>query len=250
MLLESPNDGAQAGCAGAWALFAGTAGAPQPQWIDPDSGYLPPDFGRSALWLWAGRLSPAVPLAEFASLAGLNAAETERLAAFRHDKHRFAYAAAHGALRLALAGILRCAPADVRFRAGRHGKPALCPETHGRADGLQFSISHTDGLSALAVARRPVGIDVETMRWKDDLMDIARGHFAADQAEELESCAAADRGRLFFRRWTLGEALIKATGMGLRQKLDGFAFTSALPPRLARLEPQWGPADHWHFGTF
>ncbi|WP_410053198.1 4'-phosphopantetheinyl transferase superfamily protein [Bradyrhizobium sp. SZCCHNR1015] len=64
-------------------------------------------------------------------------------------------------------------------------------------------------------------------------------------------CAAlsgARRTRLFFRYWTISEAIIKATGTGLNQSLKGFALTPDGPPSLIRLESDFGRPEHWCLG--
>ena len=76
----------------------------------------------------------------------------------------------------------------------------------------------------------------------------AQAPHSALQLTCLLSASGERRTRLFFRYWTLGESLIKATGMGLHQDLKGFAFTPDGPPSLIRLESNSGPLGHWHFG--
>jgi len=251
LLFESrPLRAVKEGFAAAWAISNGVRDAPRPSWISPEDPVAPADLELNDLFLWIGTIAPAVPLAAFTSKAGFDPTELEKLDALRREEDRAAYAAAHGALRLVLARFLHCEPGDVRFRQAPYGKPALCSETHSHAQDIHFSISHAAGLAALTLARFSVGVDIEATRWSDDLLDVARRNFAAEQLADLKACIGADRTRLFFRQWTLGEALIKATGMGLHQRLDGFAFTPEGVPRLVRLEPRWGRMEHWHFGLF
>ncbi len=235
---------------GAWAFWGGTTSAPRSYWIGPDHSTAPTHLGATDLLVWAGTVKPEVSLADLAALAGLDATELARLGALKREAGRAAYAAVHAALRFFLSRLLGCPPGALRFRVGRHGKPALCPESIGPAGDVHFNVSHTGRLGALALARVPVGIDIEEHRWSEDLMDVARMTFGPEQVADLEACVADERVGLFFRQWTLGEALIKATGMGLHQGIDGFAFTPHGPPRLCKLEPRWGPPDHWHFGLF
>lgn len=238
------------GYAGAWAVRSGMRAPPTPVWIDPeDPGPLPaPTEGQ--VYLWAGRAAPGVSPETLGTAAGLDGAERTALSALKRKENAEAYAAAHGALRLILARVLQRPASDMRYVTGPAGKPALCPETHEDALGLHFNIAHSGELAAVAFAVFPVGIDVELMRWHDDLMGVARNSFAPEHVADLEGRAGDARTALFFRQWTLGEALIKATGMGLGQRIDGFAFTpTGLPPRLVHLEPASGRPDEWHFGV-
>jgi 4'-phosphopantetheinyl transferase len=43
--------------------------------------------------------------------------------------------------------------------------------------------------------------------------------------EMMRQAASDQRGLLFAKLWTLKEALVKATGEGLRRSLDDFSFT-------------------------
>ena len=113
---------------------------------------------------------------------------------------------------------------------------------------MQFNISHTRGCVAIAIAGRPIGIDVEQRRTLWDLMSIARSAFPPEGHEALAVCSDPTRRRtLFYRFWTLGEAFIKATGEGLAQDLASFAFTSEGAPALIRVSADWAPVERWRF---
>jgi len=104
--------------------------------------------------------------------------ERTRAAKFRFEADRWAFAAAHAGLRALLGPMVLCAPHALRFAAGVNGKPYL--DHTGRCAAVQFSISHTRGCVAVAVAGRAVGIDVEGRRPIPDLMAVARTAFAPE----------------------------------------------------------------------
>src|SRR5262249_2401670 len=146
-----------------------------------------------------------------------------------------AYAAAHGALRLILGNMLKRTPGVLQFGKGRHGKPFLCSPSGVPCEQIQFSISHSADLAAVGFSRQAIGIDIEKVVWSEDLLDVARSNFAEEQFTDLVSVSGEQRKQLFFRYWTLGEAFIKATGLGVSQGLNSFAFTVDGQPRLTRV---------------
>lgn len=236
------------GFALAWALKGRGSSQPRVSFIENPLApglRLPQD---DTVICWIGTLASATDLAALAGRAGLDASERTRMAAFRLREDAVAYAAAHGALRLVLGSMLACAPVALEFRVDEYGKPLLRSSPGLRDEALRFSISHSSDLAAVAVSRHAVGIDIEKMAWSEDLLDVARSSFAEEQLACLFAASGEHRKKLFFRYWTLGEALIKATGMGLNQNLKGFAFTSDGPPRLTRLESGLGQPELWHFG--
>ncbi|MCC7253654.1 4'-phosphopantetheinyl transferase superfamily protein [Hyphomicrobium sp.] len=241
------GSGLPPGFALAWALNGRGNSQPRVSFIENPLAAglrLPQD---DAIICWIGTLASATDLTVLAGRAGLDESERTRMAAFRLREDAVAYAAAHGALRLVLGSMLACVPEALEFGVGEYGKPLLLSPGL-RDEPLQFSISHSSDVAAIAISRHAVGIDIEKRAWREDLLDVARSSFAEEQLASFFAASGERRAKLFFRYWTLGEALIKATGMGLHQNLKGFAFTSDGPPRLTRLEPGLGQPEHWHFG--
>jgi 4'-phosphopantetheinyl transferase len=172
--------------------------------------------------------------------------EQGRAVSFRFEADRWAFAAAHAGLRALLGSMLACAPHTLRFAAGANGKPYL--DHNGPYAAVQFSLSHTRGCVAVAVARCTVGVDVERARAIPDLMAVARTAFAPEGRAALAArSGSAARTALFYRYWTLGEAFIKATGEGIAQDLTSFAFTEEGAPALSRVSTVWGPVGRWRF---
>ena len=74
---------------------------------------------------------------------------------------------------------------------------------------LFFSISHTDGLTVIALGDCEVGIDAEKVR-KADLRITRR--FLKSEADYI---TAADSEKRFFEVWTKKEAFLKYKGTGI-----------------------------------
>src|SRR5262245_49215143 len=98
--------------------------------------------------------SPLVALFEQVA----DAREKSRAVRFVRDVDRLSYRVSHAALRLVLSKCCGREPAELRFRDGERGKPALDP-----VGGIHFNLSHTTGLTVIAVSTSiEVGVDVES----------------------------------------------------------------------------------------
>jgi 4'-phosphopantetheinyl transferase len=96
------------------------------------------------------------------------------------------------------------------------GKPLLTFRD-GRPQPLHVSVAHAGGLALAAVCEHgPIGVDVEHVDTRRNLTAIARRFFAAEESAQLEACASDERSLLFHQWWTRKEAVLKATGHGLR----------------------------------
>jgi len=99
----------------------------------------------------------------------------------------------------------------LEFAHGPHGKPYLRD-----APQLQFNLSHSGGVSLVAVALDvEVGVDVERLRPMPDCLAVAERFLAPEDAAALREAPAVEREREFFVRWTRAEAMWKARGIGL-----------------------------------
>lgn len=76
-----------------------------------------------------------------------------------------------------------------------------------------FSISRCFPFVAFALARKPVGVDLELVRRDDELIDaVARSLSTAEQSEIGKS---SFRAGCFCRIWSRKEALAKRAGTGI-----------------------------------
>jgi 4'-phosphopantetheinyl transferase len=114
------------------------------------------------------------------------------------------------ALREVLAAYLESSPEAIRIVAGAHGKPELAN------DALRFNLSHSGELALVAVARdRNVGVDVERIDARRDVLALAERALGADGAAAVRAAPPADRVAVFHRGWTRREAVAKCAGTGL-----------------------------------
>lgn len=141
-------------------------------------------------------LAPAAALPE----AQLNAADSARLATFGHHRRRAEFIAGRALLQ-------------------RHGVNALHYDADGKpwsADGRPFSLSHSRGWLALALADSggALGVDLEWPKPGRDLGALSARCLQVDD-EAWQQADANARTQLFYLAWVVREAVAKADGRGL-----------------------------------
>lgn len=180
-----------------------------------------------AVW-WA---SPVANAAEF--LALLTPSETERHGAYRQELDRRRFLTGRVLAKTLVGDRLGIAPGAVEFDAtcadcGRHHGPPRLP-----GSPVRFSISHSGDRVGIALTEgTPVGLDVETAgrRADDSLIDYA---LSPEERRTVHALPEDQRADAFFTYWTRKEAVMKATGRGLRIPLR--SITLAPPDELAGL---------------
>lgn len=116
------------------------------------------------------------------------------------------------ALRRVLSAYLGEDPERIELRPGRGGKPELASPRHP----LRFNLSHSGGLTLIAVALgREVGVDVEETGRARDFQRLARRWLGAGAAASVEAAPPARRAAAFYAAWTRHEAAGKCLGAGL-----------------------------------
>lgn len=139
--------------------------------------------------------------------AVLDDGERARYRAIRDPGDRDRYAVTHGAARLMLAGMLAVGADRIRWRRGRWGKPEL-----DRLPGAPcVSLSHSGDIALVAVATRPVGVDVELVRTRWDTRP-PMFEFPRCDVSAVRRCRSQDRGAVFTQLITRKEACVKAAG--------------------------------------
>ncbi len=184
----------------------------------------------------------------------LDPLEQDRYHAYRQEIDRRRFLTGRVLAKTVVGEFLGRPPEAMKFDATCED----CGKPHGRPRiaGARFSISHSGDRIGLAVTTdTPVGLDVETTgRGADDSL-ISYSLNETEQAD-LAGLAGEERVQAFFRYWTRKEALMKATGRGLKIPLTSMTLSgpgeparlvasadAALRPettRLADLEPGEG----------
>ncbi|WP_442874529.1 4'-phosphopantetheinyl transferase family protein [Amycolatopsis sp. NBC_00438] len=170
----------------------------------------------------------------------LDDVEQDRFGAYRQDADKRRFLTGRVLAKTVTAERLGVPLESVKFDATCDdcGKPHGRPRIPG-AD-LTLSISHSGDLIGLAATPAvPVGLDVETANRKADegLIEYA---LSPAEAEHLTGLSGEEKARAFFVYWTRKEAVMKATGKGLKIPLQSITFSRYDEP--ARLITSGDPA--------
>lgn len=135
-----------------------------------------------------------------------------------------------------LAEHLLCGSEALSFAKHEHGKPFLS------SHALHFNHSHSRHYYALAVSERvrDIGIDVEELDRKVRFEAFAQHAF---HAEEYQIWQQRQDKEYWFKVWTTKEAILKASGLGIR--LDLNSLNTQVHP-----EQNGGMCTHSMIGTF
>lgn len=170
--------------------------------------------GECVVW-WAD--PSAVPAGR---LELLDAGERERYAELRRPEDRARLLTGAAVLRTVVGRELGIDPVDVHVRRDcpdcprPHGKPTL-PGT-----GLECTVAHAGDRVAVALSAGPaIGVDVEPVPPPGRLDAALVRVLAPAESARLAGLKPAARTTALVELWTAKEAVVKATGAGLRTDL-------------------------------
>jgi len=177
----------------------------------------------------------------------LSVSEKQRAHAFGNADKMATFICARAMLRRVLASYLHCGPSDIVLDETPRGKPILGTLHNPK---LSFNLSHSAGQIAVAITKiGDLGIDIEAEHNRGRHAQLIDRFFADEEKAMWHALPLPDQKRGFFQLWTLKEAVIKATGLGLGQRLDSFCVDwQSAPPQLL-----WDDRDDnslWHLESF
>jgi 4'-phosphopantetheinyl transferase len=173
--------------------------------------------------------------ARAAALASLPADERTRILRYRRPED--ADASLLGWLLLARLGE------GARFVRSARGRPVA-------ERGRDANVSHSGELvAAAATTRGLVGVDVEAVRTVRE--GVAERCFTDDERAWIARARPAGQAARFFRLWTLKEAYVKATGVGIAADLQAISFEIRSPhSATVSVAGERGEARRWHFRSW
>lgn len=157
----------------------------------------------------------------------LSVAELGRALRFGSPQSLIYYLAAHAWLRRRLADYLDCAPADIRFENGEHGKPALVVPT----TDLSFNLAYSGWSGVLAIGfRNDLGVDIETCIGADVSNETIDRVMTSRERDIV--IRSIDRERAYLGFWVRKEALAKARGIAVDRSIELTDVSGLAPVRV------------------
>ena len=183
---------------------------------------------------------------EASSLLWLNEEEQMRCRQYPLPGPRRRFALCRAALRAILCRQLGCSNERLSFGSSDHGKPFALVDEEPAAISFNLSHSGKHGLIAL-VPRGRLGVDVEECVPRRDFDELSEAVFGPHEQSALACVRGRDRVQLFFRLWTIKEALVKALGLGFTFDVSQFEVPQALhQERMSMFRFPQLPEVHWH----
>ncbi len=142
----------------------------------------------------------------------LSPAELRKSSKFRFPKDRMIYLSGRGLLRKLCGEMLHTPGADLVIKEGQYGKPYL----EGFETKMPFNLSNSGNMISIAFefTQREVGLDIEVIDKDFNYWEMAGYYFSKKE------CSMVFSHRDFYRFWTMKEALLKVTGVGLIDDLN------------------------------
>jgi len=90
---------------------------------------------------------------------------------------------------------------------------------------VEFNVSHSEQLIVWAIASgRALGVDVEHIPRLETVSNDPHAFLSMEEAHVVAAMASVDRLRRLSEYWTLKEAFVKATGVGMRSDVRRLTF--------------------------
>lgn len=137
-------------------------------------------------------------------------------------------------------------PKSITFKKHDNGKLYL------DNNPLYFNITHSGDYIAFAISTATdIGLDIEhPERRSNNLLDIAERYFTTEEFTALKNANNESQTQLFFKIWTLKEAVLKATGLGIAAGLDSIDVLHKPTPcvQYCEINQRSYPLaiDYWH----
>lgn len=211
------------------------------EWIEsePDGHEIGPD----EVHLWRFPLAAA---REPDAASALSREERARAAGMQSITARHSFVASQSALRALLSAYTGTPSHALEFCRAVHGKPLLASP----ASPLEFNVSHSGDWGVIALARGPVGVDVEQVRPGRHSPALEKRFLTEGERALLRRRAEADGEAAFFVVWCRKEAYLKATGFGLAAPFSRIDSSAARLPELDEGGAPLAGATPWAVAEF
>jgi 4'-phosphopantetheinyl transferase len=173
-----------------------------------------PVLENDSLHIWSVRYSDLRSDFSFVS-EFLSKRERDKSSRFSDPADSRRYVLRHGMMRYILGEYTGSEPELLPLVEDMNGKPGLDPKSEFRE--FSFSLSHTNQIVSLGVMKNyRIGIDIVKTDPGYPIYEICDYLFTSAEKEFMRGIEPAQRNQMFFRIWALKEAIVKATGEGIR----------------------------------
>ena len=180
------------------------------------------------------------------ALALLDQEERRRWDRFLVARARRQFSLCRAALRINLCERLGCRNDELSFGYLEHGKPFA--KVNGTPSTVSFNVSHSGMHGLIAFAEHDgLGVDLEERAPDRDFDGIGSSVYGPTERQALTAATGSRKVELFYRLWSLKEALIKALGTGFSLNPSRFEIPSAMfgGARSSVFRFPDAPSDNW-----
>ncbi len=143
----------------------------------------------------------------------LDESERHRWDRFVVQRAKRQFSLCRAALRIHLCERLGCQNHELSFGYLEHGKPFA--QVNGAPSPVSFNVSHSGSHGLIAFAEHDgLGIDLEERAPGRNFDGIGSSVYGPAEQRALTAAEGREKADLFYRLWSLKEALIKALGTG------------------------------------
>ncbi|MFP2994594.1 4'-phosphopantetheinyl transferase superfamily protein [Spongiivirga sp. MCCC 1A20706] len=144
--------------------------------------------------------------------------EINKANSYYHVKDSEHYVICRGLLKIYLARFLNTPSSRIRISYLENGKPYL--KNHNK---INFNVSHSKEVAILAFSDVKIGVDVEFIDNEFTFEEILNTVFSAEETNVI--LKSKNSTKTFYNLWTRKEAIIKATGNGIDDRLPAIPVT-------------------------
>ena len=145
--------------------------------------------------------------------------DKERLQAIQTENKREISIKRHVILLQILSYYLNKDISEINLEYNEYGKPYL------ELTEIKFNISNSYNFLLVGITMgNELGVDIEKFRSNVEFDKLVERYFTKNEKDFFTTLSETKKEVFFFDLWTMKEAILKATGLGMRLPLNSFEF--------------------------
>ncbi len=161
----------------------------------------------SNLQLWTARVGDNSLKIEQDTIQLLSPSERQRLDALKTNNKKREFLLSRALMRQALSQLFDIPPSGWKFVF----RPDSTPIISNLPNTTFVSLSHSNGLIVFATSIFPIGVDIELIKEKENILTLAEAFMSDKEINALKSDAQEEQCKNFYRIWCAKESYYKAT---------------------------------------